>query len=74
MSHRQLQMKVDEMNEEMSLRSVGPTSTSLLSEIEQSMEAEELEQEREQVLRNIQKDLIDNLLSFKPNFYSVTWV
>ncbi|XP_051888131.1 BICD family-like cargo adapter 1 [Pristis pectinata] len=49
MSHRQLQMKVDEMNEEMSLRSVGPTSTSLLSEIEQSMEAEELEQEREQL-------------------------
>ncbi|XP_078277502.1 BICD family-like cargo adapter 1 [Rhinoraja longicauda] len=49
MSHRQLQIKVDEMNEEMSLRSVGPTSTSLLSEIEQSMEAEELEQEREQL-------------------------
>ncbi|XP_072921460.1 BICD family-like cargo adapter 1 [Hemitrygon akajei] len=49
MSHRQLQMKVDEMNEEISLHSVGPTSTSLLSEIEQSMEAEELEQEREQL-------------------------
>ncbi|XP_059844377.1 BICD family-like cargo adapter 1 isoform X3 [Hypanus sabinus] len=50
MSHRQLQTKVDEMNEEISLHSVGPTSTSLLSEIEQSMEAEELEQEREQVV------------------------
>ncbi|XP_059844378.1 BICD family-like cargo adapter 1 isoform X4 [Hypanus sabinus] len=49
MSHRQLQTKVDEMNEEISLHSVGPTSTSLLSEIEQSMEAEELEQEREQL-------------------------
>ncbi|XP_041058995.1 BICD family-like cargo adapter 1 [Carcharodon carcharias] len=49
MSHRQLQVKVDEMNEEMSLHSVSPTSTSLLSEIEQSMEAEELEQEREQL-------------------------
>ncbi|XP_069789535.1 BICD family-like cargo adapter 1 [Narcine bancroftii] len=49
MSHRQLQMKVDALNEEMSLHSVGPTSTSLLSEIEQSMEAEELEQEREQL-------------------------
>uniref|UniRef100_UPI00398EE098 BICD family-like cargo adapter 1 n=1 Tax=Pristiophorus japonicus TaxID=55135 RepID=UPI00398EE098 len=49
MSHRQLQVKVDEMNEEMSLHSVSPTSISLLSEIEQSMEAEELEQEREQL-------------------------
>ncbi|XP_067911358.1 BICD family-like cargo adapter 1 isoform X1 [Heterodontus francisci] len=49
MSHRQLQVKVDEMNEEMSLHSVSPSSTSLLSEIEQSMEAEELEQEREQL-------------------------
>ncbi|XP_072353952.1 BICD family-like cargo adapter 1 isoform X1 [Scyliorhinus torazame] len=49
MSHRQLQVKVDEMNEEMSLHSVSPTSTSLLSEIEQSIEAEELEQEREQL-------------------------
>uniref|UniRef100_A0A4W3IFY4 BICD family like cargo adaptor 1 n=1 Tax=Callorhinchus milii TaxID=7868 RepID=A0A4W3IFY4_CALMI len=49
LSHRQLQAKVDEMNEEMSMQSVSPTSTSLLSEIEQSMEAEELEQEREQL-------------------------
>lgn len=32
------------------LQSSAATSTSLLSEIEQSMEAEELEQEREQVL------------------------
>ena len=38
------------MTEERSLQSSAATSASLLSEIEQSMEAEELEQEREQVL------------------------
>lgn len=49
LSYRQLQGKVEELSEERSLQSFNTTSTSLLSEIEQSMEAEELEQEREQV-------------------------
>ncbi|XP_021487456.1 BICD family-like cargo adapter 1 isoform X3 [Meriones unguiculatus] len=49
MSYRQLQVKVEELTEERSLQSSAATSTSLLSEIEQSMEAEELEQEREQL-------------------------
>lgn len=49
LSYRQLQGKVEELNEEKSLQNLNTTSTSLLSEIEQSMEAEELEQEREQV-------------------------
>ncbi|XP_055261570.1 BICD family-like cargo adapter 1 isoform X2 [Moschus berezovskii] len=47
--YRQLQVKVEELTEERSLQSSAATSTSLLSEIEQSMEAEELEQEREQL-------------------------
>lgn len=49
LSYRQLQGKVEELSEEKSLQNFNTTSTSLLSEIEQSMEAEELEQEREQV-------------------------
>ncbi|XP_073737117.1 BICD family-like cargo adapter 1 isoform X1 [Callorhinus ursinus] len=49
LSSRQLQVKVEELTEERSLHSSAATSTSLLSEIEQSMEAEELEQEREQL-------------------------
>ncbi|XP_058850203.1 BICD family-like cargo adapter 1 isoform X1 [Acipenser ruthenus] len=49
LSHRQLAARMEELSEERSLQSLGPTSTSLLSEIEQSMEAEELEQEREQL-------------------------
>ncbi|XP_051017604.1 BICD family-like cargo adapter 1 isoform X2 [Acomys russatus] len=49
LSYRQLQLKVEELTEERSLQSSAATSTSLLSEIEQSMEAEELEQEREQL-------------------------
>nr|XP_017516712.2 BICD family-like cargo adapter 1 isoform X3 [Manis javanica] len=49
LSYRQLQVKVEELAEERSLQSSTATSTSLLSEIEQSMEAEELEQEREQL-------------------------
>ncbi|XP_041503901.1 BICD family-like cargo adapter 1 isoform X5 [Microtus oregoni] len=49
LSYRQLQVKVEELTEERSLQSSAATSTSLLSEIEQSMEAEELEQEREQL-------------------------
>ncbi|XP_077895151.1 BICD family-like cargo adapter 1 isoform X5 [Ictidomys tridecemlineatus] len=49
LSYRQLQVKVEELTEERSLQSSAATSASLLSEIEQSMEAEELEQEREQV-------------------------
>ncbi|XP_060641387.2 BICD family-like cargo adapter 1 [Anolis sagrei] len=48
-SYRQLQLKVEELSEERSLQHFNSTSTSLLSEIEQSMEAEELEQEREQL-------------------------
>lgn len=50
LSYRQLQVKVEELTEERSLQNSTATSASLLSEIEQSMEAEELEQEREQVL------------------------
>ncbi|XP_037256172.1 BICD family-like cargo adapter 1 isoform X4 [Falco rusticolus] len=49
LSYRQLQGKVEELSEERSLQNFNTTSTSLLSEIEQSMEAEELEQEREQL-------------------------
>ncbi|XP_068887205.1 BICD family-like cargo adapter 1 isoform X2 [Aphelocoma coerulescens] len=49
LSYRQLQGKVEELSEEKSLQNLNTTSTSLLSEIEQSMEAEELEQEREQL-------------------------
>ncbi|KAL8180486.1 UNVERIFIED_CONTAM: BICD -like cargo adapter 1 [Gekko kuhli] len=49
LSYRQLQLKVEELSEERSLQNFNSTSTSLLSEIEQSMEAEELEQEREQL-------------------------
>ncbi|XP_028712396.1 BICD family-like cargo adapter 1 isoform X4 [Peromyscus leucopus] len=49
LSCRQLQVKVEELTEERSLQSSAAASTSLLSEIEQSMEAEELEQEREQL-------------------------
>ncbi|XP_071672048.1 BICD family-like cargo adapter 1 isoform X2 [Patagioenas fasciata] len=49
LSYRQLQGKVEELSEEKSLQNFNTTSTSLLSEIEQSMEAEELEQEREQL-------------------------
>ncbi|NXU57807.1 BICL1 protein, partial [Turnix velox] len=49
LSYRQLQGKVEELSEEKSLQNVNTNSTSLLSEIEQSMEAEELEQEREQL-------------------------
>uniref|UniRef100_A0A8C5KN81 BICD family like cargo adaptor 1 n=2 Tax=Jaculus jaculus TaxID=51337 RepID=A0A8C5KN81_JACJA len=49
LSYRQLQVKLEELTEERSLQSSAATSTSLLSEIEQSMEAEELEQEREQL-------------------------
>ncbi|XP_075754238.1 BICD family-like cargo adapter 1 isoform X1 [Pelodiscus sinensis] len=49
LSYRQLQGKVEELSEERSLQSFNTTSTSLLSEIEQSMEAEEQEQEREQL-------------------------
>lgn len=55
LSCRQLQVKVEELTEERSLQSSAATSTSLLSEIEQSMEAEELEQEREQVLATLSR-------------------
>ncbi|KAG8596969.1 hypothetical protein GDO81_002122 [Engystomops pustulosus] len=48
-SYRQLQMKMEELREEKSLQHLNSTSTSLLSEIEQSIEAEEQEQEREQL-------------------------
>ncbi|XP_036028520.1 BICD family-like cargo adapter 1 isoform X4 [Onychomys torridus] len=49
LSCRQLQVTVEELREERSLQGSAAPSTSLLSEIEQSMEAEELEQEREQL-------------------------
>lgn len=49
MSHRQLSARVEELAEEHSLHTVTPHPHSLLCEIEQSMEQEELEQEREQM-------------------------
>ncbi|ETE60984.1 Bicaudal D-related protein 1, partial [Ophiophagus hannah] len=42
-------VKMEELNEERSLQAFNSSRMSLLSEIEQSMEAEELEQEREQL-------------------------
>lgn len=50
MSHRQLTAQLEEVTEERSLHSLTPHPSSLLCEIEQSMEQEEQEQEREQVL------------------------
>ncbi|KAM9393071.1 BICD family-like cargo adapter 1 [Pholidichthys leucotaenia] len=49
MSHRQLSTKLEELTEEHSLTTVTPHPSSLLCEIEQSMEQEEQEQEREQL-------------------------
>ncbi|OCU01768.1 BICD family-like cargo adapter 1 isoform X2 [Xenopus laevis] len=49
LSYRQLEGKLEELQEEKSLQHMNSTSTSLLSEIEQSIEAEEQEQEREQL-------------------------
>ncbi|XP_035236036.1 BICD family-like cargo adapter 1 isoform X1 [Anguilla anguilla] len=48
-SHRQLSARLEELSEERDLQGLGPQSASLLCEIEQSMEQEELEQEREQL-------------------------
>lgn len=48
-SHRQLTARLEELSEEHSLQSLTPHPSSLLCEIEQSMEQEEQEQEREQV-------------------------
>lgn len=50
MSHRQLAARLEELSEEHSLHSLTPHPSSLLCEIEQSMEQEEQEQEREQVV------------------------
>ncbi|XP_045891882.1 BICD family-like cargo adapter 1 isoform X1 [Micropterus dolomieu] len=49
MSHRQLTARLEELTEEHSLQSLTPHPSSLLCEIEQSMEQEEQEQEREQL-------------------------
>ncbi|XP_029296550.1 BICD family-like cargo adapter 1 [Cottoperca gobio] len=49
MSHRQLSARLEELTEEHSLHSLTPHPSSLLCEIEQSMEQEEQEQEREQL-------------------------
>lgn len=49
MSHRQLAARLEELTEEHSLQILTPHPSSLLCEIEQSMEQEEQEQEREQV-------------------------
>lgn len=51
MSHRQLTARLEELTEERSLQGLTPHPSSLLCEIEQSMEQEEQEQEREQVRR-----------------------
>ncbi|XP_056275711.1 BICD family-like cargo adapter 1 isoform X2 [Pseudoliparis swirei] len=48
-SHRQLSARLEELTEEHSLRGLTPHPSSLLCEIEQSMEQEEQEQEREQL-------------------------
>uniref|UniRef100_A0AAV2MSJ5 Bicaudal D-related protein 1 n=1 Tax=Knipowitschia caucasica TaxID=637954 RepID=A0AAV2MSJ5_KNICA len=48
-SHRQLSARLEEVSDEHSLTSLTPHPSSLLCEIEQSMEQEELEQEREQL-------------------------
>ncbi|XP_059192247.1 BICD family-like cargo adapter 1 [Centropristis striata] len=48
-SHRQLTARLEELTEEHSLHSLTPHPSSLLCEIEQSMEQEEQEQEREQL-------------------------
>ncbi|XP_023253291.1 BICD family-like cargo adapter 1 [Seriola lalandi dorsalis] len=48
-SHRQLTAQLEELTEEHSLQSLTPHPSSLLCEIEQSMEQEEQEQEREQL-------------------------
>ncbi|XP_031704897.1 BICD family-like cargo adapter 1 isoform X2 [Anarrhichthys ocellatus] len=48
-SHRQLTTRLEELTEEHSLHSFTPHPSSLLCEIEQSMEQEEQEQEREQL-------------------------
>ncbi|XP_067270595.1 BICD family-like cargo adapter 1 isoform X2 [Pseudorasbora parva] len=48
-SHRQLSARLEELAEERSLQGFSPDPHSLLCEIEQSMEQEELEQEREQL-------------------------
>lgn len=50
MSHRRLTAQLEELTEEHSLHSLTPHPSSLLCEIEQSMEQEEQEQEREQVV------------------------
>ncbi|XP_008282388.1 BICD family-like cargo adapter 1 [Stegastes partitus] len=49
MSHRQLTSRLEDLTEEHSLHSLTPHPSSLLCEIEQSMEQEEQEQEREQL-------------------------
>lgn len=49
-SHRQLTAKLAELTEEHSFQTLTPHPSSLLCEIEQSMEQEEQEQEREQVV------------------------
>uniref|UniRef100_A0A8D0CBQ3 BICD family like cargo adaptor 1 n=1 Tax=Scleropages formosus TaxID=113540 RepID=A0A8D0CBQ3_SCLFO len=49
LSHRQLSARLEELAEERSLQGLGSHPASLLCEIEQSMEQEELEQEREQL-------------------------
>uniref|UniRef100_A0A3P8RN47 BICD family like cargo adaptor 1 n=1 Tax=Amphiprion percula TaxID=161767 RepID=A0A3P8RN47_AMPPE len=49
MSHRQLTSRLEDLTDEHSLHSLTPHPSSLLCEIEQSMEQEEQEQEREQL-------------------------
>lgn len=52
-SHRQLGARLEELRDERSLQGLTPHPSSLLCEIEQSMEQEEQEQEREQVGRRL---------------------
>lgn len=52
-SHRQLTARLEELTVERSLEGLNPHHSSLLCEIEQSMEQEEQEQEREQVSSSV---------------------
>lgn len=58
MSHRQLTARLEQLTEEHSLQSITPHPSSLLCEIEQSMEQEEQEQEREQVKKKNKKSRV----------------
>lgn len=57
-SHRQLSARLAEMTEEKSLQGFSSNTHSLLCEIEQSMEQEELKQEKDQVCTHAHQNYI----------------